>query len=75
LVNDRAKIYVRVFKVAKRRQKSVFNKTYTVSEYVDFLTMMSELRTVLWSEYLRGRPAKRITLRQSRLKPVSQILS
>lgn len=59
---------MRVFKVAKRRQKSVFNKTYTVSEYVDFLTMMSELRTVLWVEYLRSGPAKEVTLRRSKLK-------
>ncbi|MEM0384824.1 MAG: hypothetical protein QXV27_08260 [Candidatus Caldarchaeum sp.] len=63
-----AKLYVRVFRVANGRQKSVFNKTYTISDYGDFLRMMGELRTMMWGEYLRSRPAKEETLRRSKLK-------
>lgn len=73
MVEEGGKLYVRVFRVARAGRKSVFNKTYTISEYGDFLRMMGELRTVLWGEYLRGRPAKRMLLRPSRLKPVPQL--
>lgn len=73
MANDGAKLYVRVFRVARGRQKSVFNKTYTISEYVDYLRMMGELRTMLWGEYLRGRHVKQMMLRPSQLKPVPRL--
>jgi len=63
---------VRVFRLARGRQKGVFNKTYTISGYVDFLTMMGDVRTMLWGEYVKGSHAKHVRPRHSRLRqPIS----
>ncbi len=52
------KLYVRVFE-KRGSLKRVFNRTYELREYRDYLAMMSELRRALWEVYARKLGASR----------------
>jgi hypothetical protein len=47
------KLYIRVFEVGRRRVRKVVNKTYRIGDYGNYLSMMSELRKILWKVYVR----------------------
>jgi hypothetical protein len=47
------KLYIRVFEVGRRRVRKVVNKTYRIGDYGNYLSMMSELRKILWEVYVR----------------------
>jgi hypothetical protein len=46
------KLYVRVLRRVKGGYKKVYNKTFDVEEYVDFLEMMAGIRKALWRMYM-----------------------
>lgn len=66
---ERIKIRVRLFsKRGKGREANIFNKTYTVKNYLDYLAMVGEVRKRLWELYKEKDPL----MAASPHKPVQQ---
>jgi len=58
------KLYVRVLKNVKGGYKKVYNKTFDINEYVDFLEMMTNIRKNLWLVYLSKKGKKLVYSRK-----------
>lgn len=46
------KLYVRVLERAGNKYKKVYNKTFEVEDYSQFLEMVMSIRRALWRKYL-----------------------
>jgi hypothetical protein len=43
------RFYVRLFE----GERGLFNKTYEVTDYLDYVAMVSEIRRILWDAYVK----------------------